>query len=80
MVLYLVRGGQQMYVVNRELLKERRKAKRLSLEAIAKALGLSSRMSYYHKEVGERPFKDKEIAILVPLLGITFNDFFKRVN
>lgn len=69
-----------MYVVNRELLKERRKAKRLSLEAIAKKLGLSSRMSYYHKESGERPFKDKEIAILVPLLGITFNDFFKRVN
>lgn len=80
MVLYLVEGDEKMYVVNRELLKERRKAKRLSLEAIAKKLGLSSRMSYYHKESGERPFKDKEIAILVPLLGITFNDFFKRVN
>lgn len=66
-----------MYVVNRELLKKRRKELRLPLAEIAKELDLSSRMSYYHKEAGERPFKENEIAILVPLLGITFNDFFK---
>lgn len=65
-----------MYVVNLELIKNKRKAKHLTLENMAMVLELNSRASYYYKEIGRSPFKDYEIAKVVPLLGISFNDFF----
>lgn len=43
---------------------------------MAMILGLNSRAAYYYKEEGRSPFKDNEIAKVVPLLGMTFNDFF----
>lgn len=43
---------------------------------MAKALGLSNRTSYYHKEAGDNPFKDYEISKVISLLGISVNDFF----
>jgi hypothetical protein len=45
---------------------------------MAKILGLGSRTAYYYKEIGENAFLDSDIAIIVPLLGITFDDFFKK--
>lgn len=67
-----------IYEVNYELLKEKRKEKNLTLEDMAKILGLGSRTAYYYKEIGENAFLDSDIAIIVPLLGITFDEFFKK--
>ena len=67
-----------IYKVNYRLIKARRKEKNLTLEDMAKALGLGSKTAYYYKEVGRNAFLDKDIAIIVPLLGITFDEFFKK--
>lgn len=45
---------------------------------MARALGLGSNTAYYYKESGRNAFLDKDIAIIVPLLGITFDEFFKK--
>lgn len=45
---------------------------------MAKILGLGSKTAYYYKETGKNAFLDRDIAIIVPLLGITFDEFFKK--
>ena len=67
-----------IYRVNYELLREKRREKGFTLNEMAKLLNLSNRVSYFHKEHGDNPFKDQEIAFLVPFFGITFNDFFTK--
>lgn len=67
-----------IYVVNYDLIKQKRKEKHLSMQNMAMILGLNSRSAYYYKETGKSSFKDWEIAIIVPLLGIKFSDFFKK--
>lgn len=67
-----------IYKVNYRLIKARRKENNLTLEDMAKVLGLGSKTAYYYKEVGRNAFLDKDIAIIVPLLGITFNEFFEK--
>lgn len=67
-----------IYKVNYRLIKARRKENNLTLEDMAKVLGLGSKTAYYYKEVGRNAFLDKDIAIIVPLLGITFDEFFKK--
>lgn len=67
-----------IYKVNYSLIKTRRKEKKLTLEDMAKVLGLGSKTAYYYKEVGRNAFLDKDIIIIVPLLGITFDEFFKK--
>lgn len=66
-----------IYKVNYRLIKARRKENNLTLEDMAKVLGLGSKTAYYYKEVGRNAFLDKDIAIIVPLLGITFDEFFE---
>lgn len=66
-----------IYKVNYSLIKARRKENNLTLEDMAKVLGLGSKTAYYYKEVGRNAFLDKDIAIIVPLLGITFDEFFE---
>lgn len=67
-----------IYKVNYRLIKARRKENNLTLEDMAKVLGLGSKTAYYYKEVGRNAFLDKDIAIIVPLLGITFDEFFEK--
>lgn len=70
------KGSEIIYKVNYNLLRDKRKEKHFTLDYMAKALGLSNRTSYYHKEVGDNPFKDYEISKVISLLGISVNDFF----
>lgn len=67
-----------IYKVNYSLIKAKRKENNLTLEDMARALGLGSNTAYFYKEVGRNAFLDKDIAIIVPLLGITFDEFFKK--
>lgn len=67
-----------IYEVNYSLLKEKRKEKGLTLNDMAKVLGLGSESAYYYKETGKNAFLDRDIAIIVPLLDITFDEFFKK--
>ena len=67
-----------IYKVNYNLIKNKRKEKNLTLGDMAKILGLGSKTAYYYKEVGRNAFLDKDIATIVPLLGITFDKFFKK--
>lgn len=67
-----------IYEVNYSLIKKKRKEKRLTLKDMAKILGLGSEAAYYYKETGKNAFLDRDIVIIVPLLGITFDEFFKK--
>lgn len=60
-------------MVNLTLIKSLRKEHKLTGNDLAKALGIK-RISYYHKEYGERGFKIEELVVLAKLYNLKVDD------
>ena len=64
------------YVLNLELIKQKREEKHLTLQQMADALGIKDRWKYYKRENGDTKFKASEIPIIVSVLDIPYQKIF----
>lgn len=64
------------YSLNLRLIKSKRKNKKITLEEMANALGLSSKSDYFKREAGITKFKSTELPIVSNQLGIPIEKIF----
>lgn len=64
------------YSLNLRLIKHKRKNKKITLEEMANALGLSSKSDYFKRETGITKFKSTELPIISNRLGIPIEKIF----
>lgn len=65
-----------MDILNLSFIKERRKKKKLTLQQMAKKLGLSNASVYWKYESGVYAFKAEMLPALAKTLKCSINNFF----
>lgn len=65
-----------MFEINLELIKEKRLKKGYSLQEMAKNIGLSDKVKYYRREIGEYKFRAEEIPLVCISLDIPYKKIF----
>lgn len=62
--------------VNLEIIKEKRKDKKYTINDMANKLGLANGSVYWKREVGQYKFKPEEVMMVSKILGIPFKKLF----
>lgn len=66
-----------MQEINFDLLKQRRKEMRLSLQEMAECMGLKDGSTYWKYEKGVYKFKGHQLPVVASKLKLKLNDIFR---